>query len=70
MMIAVPSGVQIFCWIASLWRGRPRFATPLLFVVGFIVIFVLGGLSARETTSSPRCDGRAQVCTTRSVCRT
>ena len=42
MMIAIPSGVQIFCWIATLW-GRPlRFATPLLFVLGFIVNFVLG----------------------------
>ena len=40
MIIAIPTGVQIFCWIASLWRGQPRFETPLLFVLGFIVIFV------------------------------
>ena len=47
MVIAIPSGVQIFCWIATLW-GRPlRFATPLLFVFGFIVNFVLGGLDRR-----------------------
>ena len=45
MMIAIPSGVQIFCWIATLWAGRPRFATPLLFVLGFVAIFVLGGLT-------------------------
>jgi cytochrome c oxidase subunit I+III len=53
MVIALPTGVQIFCWIASLWRGRPRFDTPLLFVVGFIVIFVLGGLSGVTLASVP-----------------
>jgi cytochrome c oxidase subunit 1 len=52
-IIAIPSGVQIFCWIAALWRGRPRFATPLLFVIGFIVIFVLGGLSGVTLASQP-----------------
>ena len=45
MIIAIPSGVQIFCWIASLWRARPRFETPLLYVLGFVAIFVLGGLT-------------------------
>ena len=45
MVISIPTGVQIFCWIASLWRGRPRFATPLLFVVGFFVTFIIGGLT-------------------------
>jgi hypothetical protein len=34
MMIAIPSGVQIFCWSATLWAGRPRLQTPLLFVIG------------------------------------
>jgi cytochrome c oxidase subunit 1 len=53
MIIAIPSGVQIFCWIASLWRGRPRFATPLLFVIGFVVIFVLGGLSGVTLAAVP-----------------
>jgi cytochrome c oxidase subunit I+III len=53
MIISLPSGVQIFCWIASLWRGRPRFRTPLLFVIGFIVIFVLGGLSGVTLASVP-----------------
>ena len=53
MMIAIPSGVQIFCWIATLW-GRPlRFATPLLFVLGFIVNFVLGGLTGVMVASVP-----------------
>ena len=40
MLIAIPNGVQIFCWIATLWGGRPLFATPLLFVLGFFFIFV------------------------------
>jgi cytochrome c oxidase subunit I+III len=53
MIVAIPSGVQIFCWIASLWRGRPRFHTPLLFVVGFIAIFVFGGLSGVTLAALP-----------------
>src|SRR5581483_7691559 len=45
MMIAIPTGVQIFCWIATLWGGRLRFKTPLLFVLGFFLNFIIGGLS-------------------------
>ena len=45
MVISIPTGVQIFCWIASMWRGRPIFKAPMLFVLGFFVIFVLGGLT-------------------------
>jgi cytochrome c oxidase subunit 1 len=51
--IALPSGVQIFCWIATLFSGKPRFATPLLFVVGFLVLFVLGGLTGVMVASVP-----------------
>jgi cytochrome c oxidase subunit 1 len=53
MMIAIPSGVQIFCWIATLWRGRLRLATPLLFVIGFVLIFVFGGLTGVMLASEP-----------------
>ena len=53
MTIAIPTGVQIFCWIATLWDGKPRFATPLLFVVGFIVTFVIGGLTGVMLSSVP-----------------
>jgi cytochrome c oxidase subunit 1 len=53
IFIAVPSGVQIFCWIATLWAGRPRFATPLLFVLGFIVLFVMGGVTGVMVASVP-----------------
>ncbi|CCD94271.1 Cytochrome c oxidase subunit 1 (Cytochrome c oxidase polypeptide I) (Cytochrome aa3 subunit 1) (Caa-3605 subunit 1) (Oxidase aa(3) subunit 1) [Bradyrhizobium sp. ORS 375] len=53
MAIAIPSGVQIFCWIATLWEGRPVFKTPLLFVIGFIVTFVIGGLTGVMVASVP-----------------
>ncbi len=53
MMIAIPSGVQIFCWIATLWGGRPRLRVPLLFVLGFFVVFVLGGLTGVMLASVP-----------------
>jgi cytochrome c oxidase subunit I+III len=45
LMIAIASGVQIFAWLASLWGSRPELKTPLLFVLGFVFIFVLGGLT-------------------------
>ncbi|HEV3051252.1 MAG TPA: cbb3-type cytochrome c oxidase subunit I, partial [Longimicrobium sp.] len=53
LMIAIPSGVQVFCWIATLWAGRPRFATPLLFVIGFIFLFVMGGITGVMVASVP-----------------
>jgi cytochrome c oxidase subunit I+III len=53
MMIAVPSGIQIFCWIATLWMGRPSFRPPLMFVLGFVAIFVLGGLTGVMLASIP-----------------
>jgi cytochrome c oxidase subunit 1 len=53
MMIAIPAGIQIFGWIATMWSGRPRFDTPLLFVIGFIVVFVLGGLTGVMVASVP-----------------
>jgi len=45
LMIAIASGVQIFAWMASLWGRRPVLAAPLLFVLGFVFIFVLGGFT-------------------------
>jgi cytochrome c oxidase subunit I+III len=53
MLIAVPSGIQIFCWLATLWMGKPVFRTPLMFVLGFIAIFVLGGLTGVMVASVP-----------------
>jgi len=45
MLIAVPTGVKIFNWLGTLWGGSLRFRTPLLFAVGFVVMFTVGGLS-------------------------
>ncbi len=53
MSIAVPAGVQIFCWIGTLWDGSPVYKTPLLFVIAFIVTFVIGGLTGVMVASVP-----------------
>jgi cytochrome c oxidase subunit 1 len=45
LMITIPNGIQIFCWLATMWGGRMRLATPLGWVLGFFAIFVLGGLT-------------------------
>ena len=44
-VIAIPSGVLYFCWIATMWTGKVRFHTPMLFCIGFLVIFLLGGIT-------------------------
>src|SRR5919204_876603 len=45
LIIVIPSGIQLFAWITTLVTGKPRFKTPLLWIVGFIVLFVMGGLT-------------------------
>ncbi|HEX6533158.1 MAG TPA: cytochrome c oxidase subunit I [Gemmatimonadaceae bacterium] len=52
-MIAIPSGVQIFCWIATIWSGRPRLRVPMLWVIGFVILFVIGGLTGVMIASVP-----------------
>jgi cytochrome c oxidase subunit I len=43
--VSVPTGLQIFAWIATIWEGRPRMQVPMLYVVAFIITFVIGGLT-------------------------
>jgi cytochrome c oxidase subunit 1 len=53
IMIAIPTGIQIFCWIATMWSGRIEVRTPMLWVLGFFAIFVCGGLTGVMLAAVP-----------------
>ena len=53
MMVGVPTGIKIFNWIATLWGGRIRFATPMLFCIGFLFQFLIAGLTGIMLSVSP-----------------
>jgi cytochrome c oxidase subunit I+III len=53
MAVAIPSGIQVFAWIATFAAGRVQLKTPALFVLGFLFIFVLGGLTGVMTAVIP-----------------
>ncbi len=52
-MVAIPSGVQVFAWLATLVAGRPVLKTPMLFVLGFIATFVIGGVTGVMFSAIP-----------------
>jgi len=53
LIVTIPTAIQLFCWIATLWSGRPQWRVPLLFVVGFFFILVRGGLTGVMLASVP-----------------
>jgi cytochrome c oxidase subunit 1 len=53
MVVAVPTGIKIFNWLATMWGGKIRFATPMLFAVGFLFQFLIGGLTGMMLATAP-----------------
>jgi cytochrome c oxidase subunit 1/cytochrome c oxidase subunit I+III len=53
MIIVIPSSVAVFAWIATIWTGRPVFTTAFLYFAGFILLFVIGGVSGFMTAAVP-----------------
>ncbi|MDX1367077.1 cytochrome c oxidase subunit I [Pseudomonas sp.] len=45
MLVAIPTAVQVFAWLATLWQGKPLYHVPMLWLVGFLIVFVCGGLT-------------------------
>jgi cytochrome c oxidase subunit I len=53
MIIVIPSSVAVFAWVATIWTGRPVFTTAFLFFAGFVLLFVIGGVSGFMTAAVP-----------------
>jgi cytochrome c oxidase subunit 1/cytochrome c oxidase subunit I+III len=53
IVISIPSGIAVFAWIATIWTGRPRHTVPFLFFTGFVLLFVMGGVSGVMVASVP-----------------
>jgi cytochrome c oxidase subunit I+III len=53
VMFAIPNGIQMFAWLATIWTGRSQFKVPFLYVLGFFVIFLMGGLTGVMVAVAP-----------------
>ena len=53
MLIAVPTGVKVFNWISTMWEGSMTFETPMLFAIGFVIMFTIGGFSGLMLAIAP-----------------
>jgi cytochrome c oxidase subunit 1 len=53
MLIAVPTGVKVFNWVTTMWRGSLSFETPMLFAIGFLILFTIGGFSGLMLSIAP-----------------
>ncbi len=53
MLVGIPTGIKIFNWIATMWGGKIRFRTPMLFAVGFLVQFLIAGLTGIMLSVAP-----------------
>jgi cytochrome c oxidase subunit 1 len=53
MLIAVPTGVKVFNWVATMWKGAMTFETPMLFALGFVILFTIGGFSGLMLAIAP-----------------
>ena len=53
MLIAVPTGVKVFNWVATMWRGSLTFETPMLFSIAFVILFTIGGFSGLMLAMTP-----------------
>ncbi|HZR22813.1 MAG TPA: cytochrome c oxidase subunit I [Vicinamibacterales bacterium] len=53
IIVAIPTGIQFFCWIATLWSGHPQLKTPLIWAMGFFWVFLIGGLTGVMLAAVP-----------------
>ena len=53
MLISIPTGVKVFNWVATMWRGSLTFETPMLFAIGFIFVFTIGGFTGLILSVAP-----------------
>ncbi|WP_196140070.1 cytochrome c oxidase subunit I [Aliikangiella sp. G2MR2-5] len=53
MLIAVPTGVKVFNWVATMWKGSMTFETPMLFAIAFVILFTIGGFSGVMLAMAP-----------------